>query len=60
MLAMMWSTHPLLVGVQTCIATMEMNMVVPEKKIEIDLPKDPAWSLLAYIQSFIHRSDGGK
>lgn len=45
--SLVWSkenTHPLLVGTQTYTATMEINMAVPQKTI--DLPQDPATPLL--------------
>ena len=48
MLARMWSkgnTPPLLVGVQTCTATMEINVVVPQKLSY--LPQDTATLLLS-------------
>ena len=46
-LAWMWSkrnTHLLLVGVQTCIATMEISVVVPQE--DVNLPQDPPIALL--------------
>ena len=45
--SLVWSkdnTPPRLVGAQTYTATMEINMAVPQKTI--DLPQDPATSLL--------------
>ena len=45
----MWNkgnTHPLLVGIQTCAITLEISMVVSQKKMKINLPQDPALLLL--------------
>jgi hypothetical protein len=44
----MWrkgNTPPLLVGLQTGTTTLEINLEVP-KKLEVDLPEDPAMLLL--------------
>ena len=38
--------HTLLVGLQTGTATMENSMELPQKKLRINLPNDPAIPLL--------------
>jgi len=45
-LARMWKTSPLLVGVRTCTDTVEINMAVPQKVV-IHLSQDPAIPLLS-------------
>ena len=50
MLARVWRKgNPLtvLVGMQTSTATMENNVEIPLKKLEIELPYDPAIPLLS-------------
>ena len=45
----MWqkgNTPPLLVGMQTCTDTLEISLIVCQKKLEIVLPEDPAISVL--------------
>ena len=49
MLERMWrngNPHALLVGMQTGAATLENSVEVPQKKLKIDLPYDPAIALL--------------
>ena len=56
MLVSMWNkgnTIALLMGVQTCIATMEINMVVLQKA-GIDLRQDLAVQILGYTQRTLH------
>lgn len=57
MLVRMWSenTPPLLVGIQTCIATVEISVAVPQKDGNY-LPQDPAKSFLGISQSMLHLS----
>ena len=49
MLARMWrkeNTFVLLVGMQTGAATLENSMKVPQKKLKIEVPYNPAIALL--------------
>ena len=41
-------THPLLVGVQTCTATVEFSVQFL-KKMRTDLPQDPTYTLGIYL-----------
>jgi hypothetical protein len=64
MLAKIWrkkNIPPLLVGLQAGTSTLEINLAVPQKKLEIVLPKDPAIPPLGIYQKDIptyHRNTG--
>jgi hypothetical protein len=59
MLARMWrkrNTSPLLVELQTCTVTLEINLEGFFRKLEIDLPEDPGIPLLGIYPK--HASPG--
>jgi hypothetical protein len=52
MLARMWrkrNTPPLLVGLKACTTTLEISLAVPQKKMDIVLPEDPAIPLMVFF-----------
>jgi hypothetical protein len=52
----MWSkgnTPLLLVGVQTCTATMEIHIVFSQKKLRIDLPQDKFYTTILLLGIYL-------